>query len=174
MLTCVSPPLLIAALDVHYRDRTAVAASVVFRGWTAHAPVLEHRVTIDSVAPYRSGEFYRRELDCLLKVLRATTVQPGLIIIDGYVWLDPAGRAGLGAHLFNALGASIPIVGVAKTRFHSASSAVAICRGRSRSPLFITAAGTSVSEAAQCVQQMHGPHRIPTLLKRVDRLSRQS
>jgi deoxyribonuclease V len=65
------------------------------------------------------------------------------------------------------------VVGVAKTRFAGAGgSAVPICRGGSRSPLYITAAGADAIDAAGWVAAMHGPHRVPTLLKRVDRLAR--
>ena len=45
-------------------------------------------------------------------------------------------------------------------------------RGNSKSPLFVTARGVSASDAALHVKQMHGPHRIPTLLARVDGLAR--
>lgn len=95
------------------------------------------------------------------------------VIIDGYVWLG-AGRPGLGAHLHQALGQRTPVIGVAKRRFHGAGDAVAILRGTSQVPLFVTAVGIDVAEAAAGVQRMHGAHRIPTLLKRVDRLSRDA
>jgi len=93
------------------------------------------------------------------------------VIIDGYVWLG-AGRPGLGAHLYEALGQRIAVVGVAKRRFHGAGDAVPVLRGTSQVPLFVTAVGIDPSEAAEGVRRMHGGHRIPTLLKRVDRLSR--
>ncbi|PKN30756.1 MAG: endonuclease V, partial [Deltaproteobacteria bacterium HGW-Deltaproteobacteria-21] len=47
-----------------------------------------------------------------------------------------------------------------------------VFRGRSKSPLYVTAAGMDPSEAAGHIRSMHGGHRIPTLLKQVDRLSR--
>jgi len=40
--------------------------------------------------------------------------------------------------------------------------------------LYVTAAGMRLQEAADRIQRMHGPHRIPTLLKRVDTLARGS
>lgn len=46
-------------------------------------------------------------------------------------------------------------------------------RGTSRSPLYVTAAGMDATEAARHIAEMHGPHRIPTLLKRIDRLCRE-
>jgi deoxyribonuclease V len=47
-----------------------------------------------------------------------------------------------------------------------------IVRGKSKQPLYISAVGLSISQAAEHVHSMHGPYRIPTLLKRVDLLSR--
>ena len=70
------------------------------------------------------------------------------------------------------MGGTVAVVGVAKTRFAGAADAVAVCRGGSRSPLFVTAVGVDVQEAAQKVAAMHGPYRLPTLLKRVDQLAR--
>ncbi len=63
------------------------------------------------------------------------------------------------------------MIGVAKTRFAGAE-AVAILRGRSHQPLFVTAAGLDARRAAELVRGMHGPHRLPTLLKRADQLAR--
>jgi deoxyribonuclease V len=51
---------------------------------------------------------------------------------------------------------------------------VPIVRGISRQPLFVTTIGTDVAAAAAAVLGMHGAHRIPTLLKRVDRLARDA
>jgi deoxyribonuclease V len=64
----------------------------------------------------------------------------------------------------------IPVVGVAKTKFHGAVP-VEVLRG-SGSPLFVTAVGLTLPEAANCIRDMHGPYRIPTLLRRVDQLAR--
>jgi deoxyribonuclease V len=40
-----------------------------------------------------------------------------------------------------------------------------------RWPLFVTAIGMDVADAAALVRGMHGAHRIPTLLGWVDRLA---
>jgi deoxyribonuclease V len=53
---------MIAYLDVDYRDPGAVAARVLFRAWTDASPASEVAVTIERVAPYEPGRFYRREL----------------------------------------------------------------------------------------------------------------
>jgi deoxyribonuclease V len=108
----------------------------------------------------------------LLKVLAEVREPLEAVVIDGYVWLGEE-KAGLGAHLYEALGRSVPVIGVAKTAFHS-SLAVPVLRGQSQRPLFVTAVGVDASAAAECVRRMHGPSRIPTLLNRVDRLCRDS
>jgi deoxyribonuclease V len=64
------------------------------------------------------------------------------------------------------------VIGVAKTRFMRAEPVETVLRGRSRSPLYVTAVGMDLGEAASHIRAMHGPYRIPTLLKRADQLSR--
>ncbi|MBL9016016.1 MAG: endonuclease V, partial [Myxococcales bacterium] len=90
------------------------------------------------------------------------------VVIDGYVWLGPD-RAGLGKHLHDRIG--LPIIGVAKTSFAGAV-ATEVVRGESAQPLYITAIGIDEATAAANVRDMHGPFRLPTLLKRVDSLAR--
>jgi deoxyribonuclease V len=161
---------LIACLDVDYRDPTAVSAGIWFRDWSAASTECKATAVFDDVAEYRPGEFYHRELPCLLEVL-ARGPEPQVVVIDGYVWLGE-GRLGLGAHLYEALRRKTAVIGVAKTQFLSATEAVPVCRGKSRAPLYVTSAGVDVSQAANWVAGMHGPFRVPTLLKRVDQLAR--
>jgi deoxyribonuclease V len=162
---------LFVALDVDYRDPGAVAAGVWFRGWSAPEVEAEIVTRLAEVASYQPGEFYRRELPCLLAVLeRGPTAE--VIVVDGYVWLGP-GRPGLGAHLFEALGGRTVVIGVAKTRFAGATGAVPVYRGESRSPLYVTAEGAGVTEAAGWIARMAGPYRVPEMLKRVDQLARK-
>src|SRR5687767_12388554 len=156
----------IAAVDVHYAGGGAVAACVAFRDWPDAEPAWERTVRVAEVAAYEPGAFYRRELPPLLEVLAG---QPfDAVLIDGYVWLGE-GRKGLGAWVHEALGK--PVIGVAKTAFRGAP-AIEVLRGGSRRPLFVTAAGHDATATAEGVGRMHGAHRIPTLLKRVDRLCR--
>src|SRR6185436_8735539 len=156
-------------------DGSAVAACVVFAAWTSDRVVATHVARIAQVAhAYEPGELYRRELPCLLRVLADVTVPLDVVVVDAYVTLDPAGRPGLGARLYEALGRTVAVVGVAKTRYAAATTAIPILRGTSQSPLWITAAGMDASVAADHVRSMHGPHRIPTLLREVDQLARQA
>ncbi len=117
---------------------------------------------------YQPGRFFERELPYLADAL-ARFVSAEIVIVDGYVWLAP-GRAGLGAHL-HALDPARPVIGVAKTAFAGAD-AIEVVRGASTRPLYVTAAGMDPRGAAAHVRAMHGEFRIPTLLARVDALTR--
>jgi deoxyribonuclease V len=162
----------VAITDVHYLDAGARAAVVVATAWSDASAIEERTVLVDAVAPYRPGAFFERELPCLLAVLRAVSAPLGCVVVDGYVELDTAGSPGLGAHLHEALGGTVPVLGIAKTAFRGASFAVPVLRGRSRSPLFVTARGLSRDDAERLVRSMHGPHRLPTLVQRADHLAR--
>jgi len=164
---------LLACLDVDYRDAGAVAACLTFEDWLAGEPLAELTEWIAEVAPYVSGQFYRRELPCLLQVLARLESLPEVVIIDGYVWLGDESKPGLGAHLHEALDRNVPIIGVAKTHLRGAGPIKPIRRGKSELPLFVSATGIALDEAVDRIQAMHGAFRLPTLLKSVDRLCRQ-
>jgi len=164
-----------AAVDADYRADETVAAAVLFREWTDEKPARELVARLGKPADYTPGELYRRELPGLLAVLEPVRAELELVIVDGYVWLDrEQTRRGLGAHLFEALEERVPVIGVAKTLYKGSDFAAAVSRGTSSKPLYVTAAGLELARAAELVRQMHGPHRLPTLLKRVDRRARES
>jgi deoxyribonuclease V len=121
------------------------------------------------VAAYQPGSFYKRELPALRAVL-AGVDDIGLLVIDGYVDLHPEGRPGLGAHVHEEF--RIPVIGVAKTRFASATHAVPVLRGTAARPLYVTAAGLPATDAAKLVRAMAGRFRLPDALRRVDALAR--
>src|SRR5207247_9709661 len=77
-----------------------------------------------------------------------------------------------GAYHYEALGRAATVSGVAKALFQEGPAVRAIKRGASLRPLYVTAAGIDLNEAARSVVELHGEFRIPTLLKRVDRLCR--
>lgn len=159
------------ALDVHYCDDRAVAAAISFTDWTSATPAGSHICAIAPVEPYQPGNFYLRELPCLLAALDQLGQAPGLVLIDGHVWLAQD-QPGLGARLWQALGGSIPVVGVAKSAWHTRDVALPVMRGDSQRPLWVTSQGIDPEEAAAGVARMHGAHRLPTLLKLADSLCR--
>ena len=174
---CYRNRAMLVCLDVDYRPRDVVAACVGFEGWASPDVSFELAARVgEAPAAYVPGRFYLRELPHLLRILelarRERHVRPALVLIDGYVSLGPD-RPGLGEHLHRALGGRTPIVGVAKTPFRGATHATEVKRGTSERPLYVTAIGLAQSEAAAGVAAMHGPHRIPTMLWRVDRACRE-
>ena len=125
---------------------------------------------VAEVPPYHSGQFYLRELPPLRAALNGLA-DVALLIVDGYADLDPGGRPGLGAHAHAEFG--IPVIGVAKSQFRTATHAVPVVRGESSArPLFVTAAGMSRPQAADQVRHMAGRHRLPDALRRADALAR--
>jgi deoxyribonuclease V len=162
---------LCAAVDVHYLSAGAARAAAILAADTAFAHVLAERTAVvPRVPPYRAGEFYLRELPPLRAVLDDLTGL-GLLVVDGYAGLDPCGRPGLGAHAHAEFG--IPVIGVAKSKFRTATHAVPVVRGSSGCPLFVTAAGIPRADAAGLVRRMAGGYRLPDALRRADTLARQ-
>ncbi len=172
MPTIEAEPCPVAIVDVHYEGRGAVAACAVALRWTDALPSEERVVTVAEVLPYRPGAFFERELPCILRVLSLVRARFNAVVVDGYVDLDDRGRPGLGAHLHAQLAGAVPVVGVAKTAYRGGGFAVRVLRGSSQRPLFVTARGVPAAEAARLVESMHGEHRIPTLIARVDHLAR--
>jgi deoxyribonuclease V len=159
-----------AAVDVHYLGTGGARAAAVLAADAAFAQVLAERTAIVArVSPYRPGEFYLRELPPLHAVLD-DLVGVGLLVVDGYADLDPAGRPGLGAHAHAEFG--IPVIGVAKSRFRTATHAVPVVRGSSARPLFVTSCGLPAADAADLVRRMAGRYRLPDALRRADTLAR--
>ena len=64
------------------------------------------------------------------------------------------------------------MIGVAKSRFGTATHAVPVVRGTAVRPLFITAAGMPAADAADLVRRMAGRYRLPDVLRRADTLAR--
>lgn len=159
---------LILVMDVDYRDgNIGVAAGVRFIGWDADTALNQSVVVCHDIAPYVPGAFYQRELPCLLKVLNSWE-KPDFIVVDGYVWTGE-GKMGLGAHL--AIETTAEVIGVAKTQYAGAPSCE-VLRGESIKPLYVTAGSIDADQAGAYIKQMHGHHRLPTMMKLVDRICR--
>jgi deoxyribonuclease V len=162
---------MIAAIDVHYKDdMSATAAAVVFSGFYDSKEYRTYIREISGVADYEPGQFYRRELPCIIAIIQLIEEKIDAVIIDGYV--DLGVKPGLGRHLWKTLDCNIKVIGVAKKHF-SGSDAILVFRGNSRQPLFVTAAGIDRTIAAGLISSMQGKYRLPTLLKKADSLSRE-
>jgi deoxyribonuclease V len=158
-----------AVADVHYLPSGGARAAAIVAADPAFSRLLSGRIAVAAVVPYQPGQFYLRELPPLRAVLDGVGGL-SLLVIDGYADLDPDGRPGLGAVARDEFG--VPVIGVAKTPFRTATHAIAVLRGTSARPLYVTAAGMPRADAASLVRQMAGRHRLPDALRRADTLAR--
>lgn len=167
---------MILAVDVHYsKDDRASIVGITFRNWSDTAPVSVFKDNLQHVEPYVPGSFYKRELPCILKLIKQIDLSRiEVIVVDGYVYLADDGRLGLGSYLYYELKEKIPVIGVAKSYFHWDDKLVTkVYRGKSHRPLYITAVGLDRNSAASAIQSMAGEYRIPTLLKLLDQETRK-
>lgn len=165
---------MILAVDADYDGQTAVVSGVVFEKWDDDRPSGIFTSTVTSFAEYVPGEFCRRELPYILRLLKEHRIRPACIVVDGYVYLDGVSEAGLGKYLYEALGGNVIVVGVAKKPFRNISKDFAMNRAKSDKPLYVTSAGLDTRKAKKLVATMSGKFRVPDLLKRVDQVCRGS
>lgn len=161
---------MILAFDTYYHAEQAKTVCIAFPNWTDAVPVQVYAELTPVESEYEPGAFYKRELPCILSLLAKIDLSGvEAIVVDGYVVLDDAGKLGLGGYLFEAFERKIPVIGVAKTNFaQNEHSKIALLRGSSERPLFITAMGVDLETAAGYIRQMHGEFRMPTLLRFLD------
>lgn len=164
------------AIDVHYTGETAYVAGVSFTNPLQTDPDRIYFSELKVPGEYESGEFYKRELPCILKLVEEHHLNPAVIIIDGYVYLDGINRWGLGARLSNHFyqqGRKISVIGVAKNRRQDTPKDWEVFRGGSSKPLYVKAVGLDDEFSRKLIAGMSGNHRQPTLLKLADTLCRK-
>ena len=146
------------AADAYYAGNKAKIVGVLFENFSDEKPLKIISKIVDGVAPYESGSFYKRELPCIVSLLQDLDVRDiSPIVIDGFVYLGDDSRYGLGGHSYERLERRVQIVGVAKSPFKGSCKLVReICRGGSKRPLFVSAVGINLDEAAQLVKGMSG------------------
>jgi deoxyribonuclease V len=93
-----------------------------------------------------------------------------LLVVDGYADLDPDGRPGPGARAHAEF--AVPVIGVVKPAFRTATHAIPVLRGASVRPLYVTATGMPRTEAADLVRHMADRYRMPDALRRAGTLAR--
>lgn len=166
---------MILAFDTYYFDQKAKTICLEFAEWNEDKNFKVHSEIIDNVEEYIPGEFYKRELPCILSLLKQIDLSTiDVIVVDGFVYLNDENKYGLGGYLYEKLNKQIPIIGVAKTNFASIEkNKKALYRGESKKPLYITSIGIDLDEAYKKVESMAGEFRFPTLLKELDRLSKE-
>ncbi|WP_299223499.1 endonuclease V [uncultured Psychroserpens sp.] len=162
------------ALDVHYKTNYAKSVGLNFLNKGDEVAQETFIDIINEVAAYEPGQFYKRELPCLLKTISKVDLSIiNAIIVDGHVYIDNDQNYGLGGHLYETLDKKVPIIGVAKRAFHANKATVKeVYRGTSQNPLHISAIGIDLDTAAYFIKSMHGKHRHPTLFKTLDKLTK--
>lgn len=166
---------MILAFDTYYFDNKAKTVCLEFENWNEDKNFKVHTEIIENVSEYIPGEFYKRELPCIISLLNQMDFENiEAIIVDGFVYLDDDKKYGLGGRLYEKLNKKVPIIGVAKTNFASIEKdKKPLLRGDSAKPLFVTSIGIDLEEAFQKVETMAGEFRMPTLLKELDRLTKE-
>lgn len=186
------------AIDTYYYKDRAKTVGVVFNEWEDSEPekIIVSWLSSDQYGPYIPGEFYKRELPCILGLLDNIPDILGYdaIILDGLAHLPtvPGGIVdGLGIRLEEELNKRYPnfrnsdpfgtgriygpaVIGVAKTPFKGCDDDAGIAkvfRGSAKKPLYVctTWFNMSSSDAGDHIKSMHGEFRIPTLLKILDK-----
>jgi len=166
---------MILAFDTYYFEDKAKTVCLQFENWNDEQELATYEETLSGISEYVSGEFYKRELPCILSLLKKIDLNTcKAIVVDGFVVLNDDGKLGLGGYLYEELGEKIAVIGVAKNDFHKIKhSKKALLRGESKKPLYITVKGMDLDKACKNIQEMNGEFRIPDLLKKVDALGRK-
>jgi deoxyribonuclease V len=159
----------VLAVDVYYKESRAKAVGALFE-WSDEYSRDIRSIIIEGVEEYMPGEFYKRELPCILKVVELFNINDiEAILIDGYVYIDNDKQFGLGGRLWEALDERVPIIGVAKTSFFRNKNTIEeLLRGESKNPLFISSIGVELNIATSKIKEMKGKFRIPDILKFLD------
>jgi len=166
---------MIYAFDTYYYEDFAKTVCIAIEDWSSEQEKEIFNEKTKITAEYESGAFYKRELPCILSLLEKIPLKPNdIIIVDGYVTLNDDGKIALGGYLYEALNRKFPVIGIAKNGFSSpGSKRREVFRGESKSPLYLTAMGIDVDEIIPKIVEMHGAYRIPSLLKKLDQLTRK-
>jgi deoxyribonuclease V len=163
-----------ACFDVKYYDDFALIGYVIFEDNKSDTAFKTGQCRHEKIEPYVSGEFYKRELPCLLTAIKQITEKINLIYIDANVWLGENSK-GLGCHLYEALDCKIPVIGISKTSFlHAEKQVVPVLRTNSTKPLYVSAIGIDIAAAIKLVAEMDGDFRLPTMVKLADTMSRSN
>lgn len=165
---------MVLAIDVHYKETYAKVVGALFH-WEDESLREIISVKIPEVEEYIPGQFYKRELPCILKLLQEINLNKiDVIIVDGHIFVSNEKKIGLGGYLYHSLNEKIPIIGVAKKHFHDTNKvSFPVFRGSSKNPLYISSIGINIDASIKKIQNMDGKYRIPTILKELDRLTKE-
>lgn len=167
---------MVLAIDVKYNDEelNAKAVGLIFN-WLDEAYSNCIVKNLSNIYNYIPSKFYLRELPCIMSILDEIDISKlEAVIVDSHVYISNNQDFGLGAHLYHNINRLVPVIGVAKTEFRTNLETVCkVYRGNSIKPLYVSSIGMETTKAAELIKQLHGNFRIPTILKEVDRLTKE-
>ena len=168
------------ALDTYYySDTEAKTVGAIFENWNDPQPKEIIEVWSSEFGPYIPGEFYKRELPCIMDLLGGVDFDSlSTIIVDGFVRIEKDGEmvSGLGEHLYDEVKDwGISVIGVAKSKFDGCENwSIPIIRKTGSKPLYVQGIGRYTDEmAASLIKGMAGPNKLPILLQRLDRETKE-
>ncbi|WP_457419887.1 endonuclease V [Roseateles sp. P5_E7] len=145
---------------------------MAFDAWDAAEATKTYVSHIAHVEKTVRGELDLRELPCVMQLLREHSLEPELILVEGFVHLDADETPGLGQYLYQALGERVPVIGVSKKSQPGLSAQFEVMREEETPPLLVTCAGMDIGAAKARLRAMHGRKRVPTLMKLAARLAK--
>ena len=77
---------MILVVDVAYKDNSAQVAGVLLESWESCISTNQYIIHIQNIAEYESGQFYKRELPCILALLDVVKEKIEFIVV-GWVCL---------------------------------------------------------------------------------------
>lgn len=190
--TPLGPVRYVAGLDVAYAiDSSRVAGAVVVLDADTLAVEDMATAVMDVEFPYVSGLLAFREMPALISALGRLTVEPDVLVCDGYGIAHPR-RFGLACHL--GLLAGKPAMGVAKTAFVGRAAEPGIQRGEaadlvhngevvgavlrtqlSTKPVFVSPGHLiTVGDATRLALRLAAKYRLPETTRLADQLSRRA
>ncbi|MCW1968987.1 MAG: endonuclease V [Anaerolineae bacterium] len=153
--------------DVQYEQKIGYAAGICFQRLQSQSVDFVVTAILQPVAEYKPGEFYQRELPCLIELIKKLETLPKIIFIDGYVWLQNDQLA-LGGRLYEYLDRKVIVIGIAKSFLRIAGENISMYYKSSHRPIYISAAGLSLDDAMQCVKEMPYQGHLPLMMKYAD------
>ncbi|NUR62337.1 MAG: endonuclease V [Catenulispora sp.] len=190
--TPLASPRYVAGLDVAYAvDSSRVAGAVVVLDADTLAVEDMATAVMDVEFPYVPGLLAFRELPALIAALAELTVEPDVLVCDGYGIAHPR-RFGLACHL--GVLAGKPTVGVAKTAFVGRFAEPGAQRGaaaelvhdgavvgaalrtqQATKPVFVSPGHlVTVADATRLALRLAPKYRLPETTRLADQLSRQA
>lgn len=169
-------------IDGYYKEKEHLGkiSGIIFKNWEDNEPIDGISIIINNFDSYIPGEFYKRELPGIVKLLENIDLDKfDTIILDSHVWLwnDEESfekpKPGLGAHLYKKLGRkNLNIIGIAKSYYRDNNLHTFQCfRGNSKNPLYVDSINQD-KDYSEVIKSMYGNFRIPYLIKLADTKSK--